>query len=115
MVVEEEAEALNPKILLPVLAVANDWLTKGEPVRLPKIVSFFSVLAVTSIGSAVDTVDTVETEFVGATDVVPDWKMGAVGNEGPAAEVDRLPLEAAPLATTAVVEGATVVKLFVKD
>lgn len=114
MVVEEEAEALNPKILLPVLAVAKDWLTKGEPVRLPKIVSF-SVLAVTSIGSAVDTVDTVETEFVGATDLVPNWKMGAVGNEEPAAEVDRLPLEAAPLATTAVVEGATVVKLFVKD
>lgn len=75
-------------MLLTVLAVAKDGLPKGKPVRLPKIVSFFSVLAFTSIGSAVDMVDTVETEFVGATDVTPNWKMGAVGNKGPAAEVD---------------------------
>lgn len=75
-------------MLLTVLAVAKDGVPKGESVWLPKTVSFFSVFAFTSIGSAVDMVDTVETEFVGATDVVPNWKMGAVGNKGPAAEVD---------------------------
>lgn len=75
-------------MLLPVLAIAKDGPPKGEPFGLPKIVSFFSVLAFTSIGSAVDMVDTVETEFVGATDVAPNWKMGVVGNIGPAAEVD---------------------------
>ncbi|KAG5533027.1 hypothetical protein RHGRI_027309 [Rhododendron griersonianum] len=35
---------------------------------------------------AVDVVDTVETEFVGATDVAPNWKMGTVGNKARAGE-----------------------------
>ena len=116
---EEAAEALNPNMLLPVLAIANDVLPKGKLVRLPKVVSF-AVLTFKSVVSTLDAVDTVKTEFIGATGVDPNLEMEVAGNEGAVAEVDGLLLEAWTMAVlpsvvmVAVVEAATLVKLFVK-
>ena len=116
---EEAAEALNPNMLLPVLDIANDAPPYGKLVRLAKVISF-AVLAFKSVVSALDVFDTVETEFVGATGVDSNLKMEATGNEGARAEVDGLLLEAWTMAVlpsvvkVAVVEGATLVNLFVK-
>lgn len=111
------AEALNPKILLAVLGIPNDIPLKGELLGLPKVVSF-SVLAFKSVVSAVGVIETVGIELDVAT-LDPNLKTGAAGNEGAAAEVEMLLHKAVvvvvPLVVmVAVVEDATLVKLFVK-
>lgn len=111
------AEALNPKILLAVLGVPNDIPLKGELLGLPKVVSF-SVLAFKSVVSAVGVIETVGIELDVAT-LDPNLKTGAAGNEGAAAEVEMLLCKAVvvvvPLVVmVAVVEDATLLKLFVK-
>lgn len=105
-------------MLLPVRAIANDVPPKSELVGAPNVVSF-SVLAFKSVVSALDVVEAVGTEFEGATNVDPNLKMGAPGNDGDAAEVDGLLLKAVTMVVSlelmvAVIEEATLVKLFVK-
>lgn len=103
-------------LLLPVLAVPNDVPPKGELLKLPKVVSF-SVLAFKSVVSAPED-DTAETEFDGATEVDPNLKIGAAGNEGAATEVETLlfneVVKVLPLLLmVAVVEEATLEKQLV--
>lgn len=80
-------EALNPKLLLPVLAIAADVPLNGVLLRLLKLVS---CLALTAANSVPEVASTGEAEVDG-TVVEPNPKTGVAGNEGAArAEVERL-------------------------
>ncbi len=80
---EEVAAALNPKLLLPVLAFAADVPTKGLLLRLPKLESGLFLAASDSIPEVAVTGD--------AATADPNLKIGADENEGvDAAEVERL-------------------------
>lgn len=115
---EEVAEALNPKMLIPVLAVPNDVPPRGALLRLPlPSVDSLSVLAFKSVVSKLEVVDIVETGFDGAPAGGPKLKIGATRNEDAAEEVETIPLEAEVVVvslveTATVVEVALLVKLF---
>lgn len=81
-------EELNPKGLLPVLAIAKDVPPKDGLLKLPNVVSF-SVLELISEISAAVAVENVAAELGGMEDD-PKLKMGAAaaGNEGGAVELD---------------------------
>lgn len=78
--------ALNPKLLLPVLAFAADVPTKGLPPRLPKLASGLVLTASDSIPEVAATGDAEVDETVD-----PNLKIGVTENEGASpAEAERL-------------------------